>query len=657
MSDVYVPGIQSRFKSEKMVEDLMKIERIPRDRTQKNIDDLAIRKTWWQDLGTHIGSMRESSRMLFSFQNPFNERVATSSNEHIISATASREAVEQEYRFSVKQLAQADRFLSSPLDEKTKIEAGTYTFSVGQDEISFNFKGGTLKEFTDILNRHGQKKIGASLLTVQPGTRSLLVESKMTGAGNRLGFSGEAANLAARFGMAEEVADTRREIDFGENTVRSLSSASVPLNLQVDPKSTLVLKIGTATKLYEETEPSQPAVPPPGPDVPSSGFAAYGNIVIENSPSTAPLPEFTPPAPRVDNLSVLSLNFSDGSKAALPPITDTEDLFSRQYKLSDIAGGKTITAINIDNTNTHRDIVLGGAEVFDPEAIPGTYKPLRAVSTAQDAIVAMEGIEMTRPANNITDIIPGVTVTLRGVSDRPERLEIRPDRERVKDAIFTLVGNYNRLMAELNILTRSDPRLIEEITYFDKEEADEMRLRLGVFSGETSVNQFRTNLLRTVTSPYPTDMGQDLSMLAQIGIGTNTSGSIGASYNPSQLRGYLEIDQKVLENALEQNLPAVKQLFGFDTTGDMLVDTGVAFNLDAVALPFVERGGIISLKTGSIDSRISQDQRRIDTMDRQLARKEAELSIQYSRMESAYSRMEQMSSSLDNFSRQNSNNR
>jgi flagellar hook-associated protein 2 len=93
-----------------------------------------------------------------------------------------------------------------------------------------------------------------------------------------------------------------------------------------------------------------------------------------------------------------------------------------------------------------------------------------------------------------------------------------------------------------------------------------------------------------------------------------------------------------------------------DTNGDLIADTGVAFNLDYLARPFVETGGIISLKTGTIDSRISQDTRRIETMDRQLAAREAALRVQCSQMESAYARMEQMSSSLDNFSRQNSNN-
>jgi len=147
-------------------------------------------------------------------------------------------------------------------------------------------------------------------------------------------------------------------------------------------------------------------------------------------------------------------------------------------------------------------------------------------------------------------------------------------------------------------------------------------------------------------------------LLAHIGVSTFILNSgAGYSYNPAGMRGYLQIDESKLDAAIEQHLPAIKQLFGSDTTGDLIIDTGVAFNLDNLSKPFVEIGGIISLKTGTIDSRITQDKRRIDTMDRQLAAKEAELKAQYSRMESAFSRMEQMTSSLENFSRQNSNNR
>jgi flagellar hook-associated protein 2 len=673
--------VKSRFNSEKLVEDLMKIERIPKERTEKNIETQETRKTYWQDLGRRVTSLRESARFLFSFQNPFNDRVAVSSDENSITATATREAVEQEYRFSVKQIAQADRFLSPPLDEKTKIDAGNYVFSVGNDEISLNFRGGSLREFADALNRRSRDKLGASLITVQPGTKSLLIESKVTGAENRLGFSGDAELLAIKLGILEQVNDSRREIVISEGTVREtslpggiepsgplsindgvlefppLASASIPFALEVERGSPLVLKLETQTKVNPEITRSIPQ-PPPGPSVPSSGSVSYGGITIENNPSTAPMPEWKPPPvpKRMDSLAVLSLSFSDGTKANLRPITDSGDFIPREFSLSEYAGGKTITALNIENANTHREISIRGAVVFDPKAIGGGLRPLNPVSIAQDAIIDMEGIKMQRPTNNISDIIPGVTLTARGVSDRPVKLGVGTDREGIKNAIINLVGNYNRLMAELNVLTRTDERVIDELAYLEKDEAEEMRKRLGVFNSDSTLNQFRANLQRAATAPYPTDEERDLAMLAQIGISTSILGS-SVGYNPAGMRGYLQIDEKKLDTAIEQHLPAMRQLFGSDTTGDMIIDTGVAFNLDNISKPFVETGGIISLKTGTIDSRITQDKRRIDTMDRQLAAKEAELKAQYSRMENAFSRMEQMTSSLENFSRQNSNNR
>jgi len=434
------------------------------------------------------------------------------------------------------------------------IEAGTYGFTLADKEaVSVNFKGGTLREFIDILNRQGRGKISANLITVQPGTRSMLLESKATGAENRLGFTGSAIALALNLGIVER---------------EGAADVNVDVNVAVDA----------------------------GTDEDSiAGDTDTAEMIADVPPAAAPA----------------SFNF----------------------------------------------------------------KPVKAVSTAQDAIISMEGIDMIRPSNTIDDIIPNVTITAKSVSEWPERLEIQPNREEVKNAIISLIGNYNRLMAELNVLLTPTPakdaagsdaanrraaalRVIDELTYLDRDEVEEMKERLGAFSGDSTLTQFRSNLQRAVSSPYPTDDEYDLSLLAQI-ISPNTSRSFGTGYNPSRMRGYLDIDEKVLDEAIEQKLPAIRQLFAYDTDGDMLADTGIAYNLHTLSKAFdgKEMGGIISLKTGTISSQITQDKKRVETMERQLAAKEADLKIQYSRMESAYDRMERMSSSLDNFSQRANNNR
>jgi len=673
MSDIYVPGIRSRFNSEQIVEDLMRLERIPRDRTASNIENLQIQRGYWQEVGRRINAVRDSARFLFSFQNPFNDRIARSSDENVLTASAGREATEQSYSFTVRQNAAADRFLSQPLDERMRVEAGTYNFSVGNNEISINFRGGTLRDFVEIINRRGQDKISASLLAIQSGTRSLLIESKVTGEENRLGFSGDTVQFVTRIGMMEQGNDTRRNFPVSESTVRAgaeggadytinngvlqvspRSSASVPLGISLGADSPVMLRLETSTKVETDDVFNVPQ-PPPGPDIPA-GSVTYGGVTVENEPSVAPLPEWSPPpAPvRNDDFSVLTLVFSDGTSARLPPITDSNNPVSRSYALSDISRGRTIVSLNIENTNTHREVSVGKIEIFDPTAISGGLRPLNPVSTARDAIISMEGIEIKRSANSIDDLIPGVTLNVKGVSERPVQLNVRANVEGVKEAIITFVGNYNRLMAEINVLTRREERVVDELTYLSADENAAMKSRIGVFSGDTTLNNFRSSLLRTVTAPYPTSMERDLSLLAQIGISTNASSSTG--YDPSRLRGYLEIDERALDAALETRIPAIRELFASDTTGDLIADTGVAFNVDVLVRPFVETGGIISLKTSTIDSRISQDERRVSTLDRQLAAREAELRMQYARMEAAYARMEQMSTSLDNFNQQNRGN-
>ncbi|MDR2049971.1 MAG: flagellar filament capping protein FliD, partial [Treponema sp.] len=507
-------------------------------------------------------------------------------------------------------------------------------------------RGGTLQEFADAVNRRGRDKIKAGILTVTPGTQSLLIESLVTGAGNRLSFDGASEDFVKQIGMiAPAVVDATRVIEEGPVTVEAGRSASFPA-VRTDKNEGLALRFETATRIRPQDEiPSAPQ----GPAIPSAGSVSYDGITIENDQSSVPVPAWSPPPVpvRIDDMAMLSLKFTDGSSAPLPLVRDSEGFTKSEYNLADIAGDKTVSSVEITNNNTHRDISIRNVTISDPQTV-GNFRPKNAVSTAQDAVIEMEGIEIRRPSNNIDDLLPGVTVIAKAPSDYPVRLTIEPDREAVKEAIISMVGNYNRLAAEINVLTRTDDRVVQELSYLNADEQAEMRKKLGFFSGETSLSQFKNSMQQAVTGPYPTAAGQELALLAQIGISTDVrrAGST-TGYDASRMRGYLEIDEKALDAALAGRLPAIQQLFGYDTDGDLIIDSGVAHALDTLTKPYVETGGIVSLKTGTLDSKIDQEQRRIATLDRQLEAKEATLKKQYGQIEGAFTRMERMSNSLD----------
>jgi flagellar hook-associated protein 2 len=663
MSDIYIPGVRSRFNTDTIIEDLMKVERIPRDRAEQQIETFQSEKGYWQEIGRRITTLRESARSLYSFQNPFAERSARSSDESVLTATATRQALEQERTFTVKQIAKADRFLSNPLESSFKVPEGTYSFKIGNDEISLNYRGGTLKDFTEILNRRGRGKIRASVLNVESGTQSLLIESLLTGAENRLAFSGAAENLARNLGMGENTPITPQSslpdkvsVSTEEHTVAAGNKETI--NFPQDARDLsaeqgIILSFETATKVT--ASPAVTVEAPSGPLIPGAGSVSYSGITIENDASSVPVPEWKAPLPpvRVDDQNMLFLRFTDDSTAALPLVRDSPGFIPGKINLDEVSGGKTIASLELVNNNTHRDISIRNVEIFNPAPRSEFQPGSNAISTAQDAIISMDGIEIRRPSNDINDLIPGVTVIARSASDRPVTLTVEPDREAVKDAIISMVGNYNRLMAELNVITRNDDRIVEELSYMTADEQADLRKRLGVFTGDSMLSQFKNGLQQAVSSAYPTTEEQDLSMLVQIGIGTDVRrAGASTSYDAARLRGYLEIDEKVLDAALQTKLPAIQQLFGYDTNGDLIVDSGIAHALEGISKPYVETGGVISLKTGTLDSKIDQEQRRIATLDRQLEAKEASLKRQYGRMESAYSRMEKMGTSLDNFSRQ-----
>lgn len=675
MSDISIPGVKSRFETEKLIEGLMKLERVPKERAEKNVEDLGEQKSAWQDVGRRTTALRESARTLFSFQNPFNERVGVSEDETVVAATATREAVEQERTFLVKAAATSDKFLSSPQEGAFKVPAGEYAFSVGKDEVSVKFRGGSLKDFAEAVTARGKDKVRASTLTVRPGTTSLVLEAVPTGAENRLGFKGPAEELALSLGMVRRVDDGERRIDLAAWTPRTPagtaagprvaveagalragagSEARVPFSPPVAVGGNLTLEFEYRSASFEERAAPED-LPPSGPTLPLPGAATYGGVTVENDPSSVPLPDWKPPAkpPRVDDLSVLRLAFSDGTTAALPPRADG-DFEKVSVRLADYGAGKQLVGLDAVNRNTHRDVELRGVRVFDPEA-SGGLKPREPVSVAGDALVVMDGIEISRPKNEIDDLIPGVTVSVRGASEKKVKLRIEPDREAAKEAVIAVVGNYNRLLAEINVLTRADDKIVEELAYLEKDEQEAMKKKSGLMQGDSTLNQLKAMLQRSASSAFPTSAEREMALLSQIGVSTDARrGGSGSGLDVSRLRGYLEIDEKALDKALRDRLPAVKELFGNDTDGDRVIDSGFAFSVDSVAKSFVETGGIVALKTGTIDTRIDQEKKRIEALDKQIAAKEDDLKRKYGMMEGALGRMERTSSSIDQFSKRSS---
>ena len=110
---------------------------------------------------------------------------------------------------------------------------------------------------------------------------------------------------------------------------------------------------------------------------------------------------------------------------------------------------------------------------------------------------------------------------------------------------------------------------------------------------------------------------------------------------------------------MENNIDAIKNLFGYDTDGDLIIDDGIAYRLDKQITAYTQTGGILALKTSTLDSKIKSSQSHITKLEEQMHKKEAELKQKYSTMQGSLSNLENQQNTISNFTKQqqNQNNR
>jgi len=650
LSDISIPGVTaSKYKTDELIQGLMKVERVPRDRAAADLEDYKKEQAAWRDVNQQAASLRDIARTLYSYNNPFSEKMASSTDERAITATVSREARDQSFRVSVNQLAEADSFLSSQVDKNAKVPAGTYTFSVGESSVSFSWKGGTYRDFISSLNRRGTGVLQASLIQVTPDTQSLLVESLKTGEKNRLTFSDDALSFALDTGLIKKKDNAALTLSKTSLVAAPKSNDTVDFSSPAKASQGLTLEYTlTVTKAAEQEVPESPA----GPDLGDPGSMTWEGITIRNANPETNLPTdapTTPPAP-VDDPDVLALRSTRGVAIPLPSLPDEADKAVVSVPLAEYGD---VNGLVVHNRNSSKTVTLTDLRIYDPKAA-GDYVPVNPVSVAQDALVKYEGITIKRDKNEIDDLIPGVTLNLHEATGKTETLKVKPDTETAKESIIEFVGKYNRMMAEVNILTQNKPEVITEIQYFTSDEKKAEEEKLGLMLGDTTLNGVKASMQRITSNAYKLAGDAGFNMLSQLGISTRATA--GAGIDTSRLRGYLEIDEKKLDAALESHMDYVKNLFGTDTDGDLIIDSGVARELDSSLTPYTQTGGIFALRTSGLASKIDTTEKKIAQLDVQLADKEAVLKAKYGQMEGTLGSLQSQSSAISNFSKQNSGN-
>lgn len=673
MAEVSIPGVSNKYKTNELVESLIEVEKVPLKYEQKTLDSYKLEKECLQRVNQYMTSVRDSARGLFSYNNPFNEKTVESSDDSVATATADRDAISGTYKVEVEQVAAADKFLSNKVQNSFTVQAGKYTFKVGDKSISFNWKGGTLTDFVDSLNKRGKDVLKATIVNVNSSSKVFSIESLKTGETNALSFEDDALSFAAGIGIIQ-VAGKNQETQLLKSS-RDLSTISLlkadnvslksgtlivppqngvaitlPQNLNAEDNSTIFLTVNL--KEVQDITENQVIREEIKPELPLVGSASLDEIVVSNEQLDTDLPELPKQEPlkKIENYSIVYAKKANGTEVSLGQLDTNEETQTISIKLTE---HPDITGIIIKNFNTGKQVSVSNVRLSQNQNAAGIIA-LNPVSQAQDAKIKYEGISMTRDTNQIDDIIPNVKLNLEQASKKPVTLTIDTNSESIKDSIIEFAGKYNRLMAELNILTQTKEAIVTEIEYFTEEEEEAALERLGLFQGDFTLTQSKQSLQTAMAQAYDIKDNDTIKMLSQVGISTNASS--GSSINSSQMRGYLEIDEKKLDEALANNINEIKNIFGYDSDEDKVIDTGIAFNVDKNLSAYTQIGGIIASKTSSLDTKMKNSETKIKKLETQIADKESELKQKYSQMESTLNSLESQVNSINNtFNNKNNN--
>jgi flagellar hook-associated protein 2 len=272
-----------------------------------------------------------------------------------------------------------------------------------------------------------------------------------------------------------------------------------------------------------------------------------------------------------------------------------------------------ITGRDAGATNT---ITIDSGTTLDgtDSTVDFTAASFTETKTAADADFTVDGLQIRRSSNSISDVIEGVTFTLKKESSSAT-ISVTADTEEIKDQIISFVNAYNDVVEFISTNSAYDSVTGES----------------GILSGEGTARNIQ-NKLRDIVTSSVSGLSGELSMLAEIGITTDYE------------TGKLEIDSSELDEKLASNLDDVAELFNDSTNGiavqifDYITDVTSAVD------------GSITLRKEGLQDIIENIEDTIRNMEYRLEKTEDDLIRKFTSLETLVSSFNTIGNFLTNFS-------
>jgi flagellar hook-associated protein 2 len=237
----------------------------------------------------------------------------------------------------------------------------------------------------------------------------------------------------------------------------------------------------------------------------------------------------------------------------------------------------------------HMEVWVEGDETLDQVFNTETGSMI-TVSDAQDAKITVDGSQYTRSSNTITDVIDGVTLTLKTVSPESETevLTLSKDNSAVSSAVNQFVTQYNALITLTNDKSKYVPASAGEISSAN-----------GALMGDSTLRSLVGAVRSSVNSIYG-EPGAEYSSLADIGISIDSA------------TGLMTLDSSKFDQAMAENSDLVSDIFlGSKSTPGLATVLSETISL-YIGDEESKTEGIIDGTVDSLNDQVEQMQKQID---------------------------------------------
>lgn len=657
MPDFNLPGISSNIDIKGVIDKLVSVESRKIDRFEAVKEELNKEKTVWITLSNNINNLQKASAALYGFRSPFEDKIAVSSDEGALIADATRIAQPSTSTVNVERIALNEKILSDPV-KSNRILGETYLkINIGEEEVGVRFGGGRIDDLAEAINRQAGAYLTAKITRDTDKTSVLVLEVNETGEKNRIAVDdGATSDFFQDIGLFKEESGLEVDTEFKQERVFPIEESSgyrvydeiltlEPENsvefilgesVTADPNVYLKIKI-RAVEVKEEEKPEEPVL---WPELKNIGEVTIRDVSVEGGRSISKIevPEEEKVEPVVIDNNVIGIGNEAGLVGKLDVDALADNFTEYTYRLTDILKeGEQINRIFFINRNTGRRIEYRDLVLEDTSVREG-ISPKHPVQTGRDAVLYIDGVKIIRDTNEFEDVIKGVKIQLRKESEEEVLLKIDRDYEKITGKIVDMVSRYNELLKYINEQTGAT---VSEVLSEENE--------TGILSGDITVMGLKSKLQRIMMNPYPTDMGKELSLLAQIGIST---GAYGSDWSDIK-EGYLHVDEDKFITAFEKFPEIIKQLFGSDTNNDVAIDNGTAYVMDKTLKGYTSpRNGIIINRIKNTDTGIKEQEKSIDNWNVHIEVYRKKLERDFTVMQQALNELELNQKSIENFSRQ-----